>query len=325
MIRYFYFAAFLLFFSCSEENKSEQINADQSKTPNGTNFSSQNKIDYGPSNVELITQKDSISYVLGLKISEQFYGQTEFKSLDRELISQGFSDEIGSYDINKCFSDVQAYMASESTRDNKSFADSCARGVGRLSKDEFIKNMNKLESLDLFDDKTLCLGFSDGISLKNVFSNEPETEMRIFEELNQSLEIKNREIVLRVKEEGIEFLKKNKTKKGIKETKSGLQYKILRKGKGPNPTENSRVKVHYRGTVLSGEEFDSSYKRGEPSEFGLNQVIPGWTEGIQLMRPGAKFIFYIPQELAYGANPNPRSGIKPYSLLIFEVELLEIL
>ena len=325
MIRYFYFAAFLLFFSCSEENKSEQINADQSKTPNGANFSSQNKIEYGPSNVELITQKDSISYVLGLKISEQFYGQTEFKSLDRELISQGFSDEIGSYDINKCFSDVQAYMASESTRDNKSFADTCARGVGRLSKDEFIKNMNELESLDLFEDKTLCLGFSDGISLKNVFNNEPETEMRIFDELNQSLEIKNREIVLRVKEEGIEFLKKNKTKKGIKETKSGLQYKILRKGKGTNPTENSRVKVHYRGTVLSGEEFDSSYKRGEPSEFGLNQVIPGWTEGIQLMRPGAKFIFYIPQELAYGANPNPRSGIKPYSLLIFEVELLEIL
>ena len=185
--------------------------------------------------------------------------------------------------------------------------------------------MNKLESLNLFDDKTLCLGFSDGISLKNVFSNEPETEMRIFEELNQSLELKNREIVFRVKEEGIEFLKQNKTKKGIKETKSGLQYTILRKGNGPNPTENSRVKVHYRGTVLSGEEFDSSYKRGEPSEFGLNQVIPGWTEGIQLMRPGAKFIFYIPQELAYGANPNPRSGIKPYSLLIFEVELLEIL
>ena len=325
MIRFFYFSAFLLFFSCSEENKSEQIQADQSKTTNETNFNSQKKIDYGQSNVKLNTQKDSISYVLGLKISEQFYGQIEFKSLDRGLISQGFSDEIGSYDLNKCFSDVQAYMASESTRDNKSFADSCARSVGRLSKDEFIKNMNKLESLDLFDEKKLCLGFSDGISLKNVFRNEPQTEARIFEELNQSLELKNREIVLRVKEEGIQFLKKNKTKTGIKETKSGIQYKILRKGKGPNPTSTSRVKVDYRGTMLSGEEFDSSYKRGEPSEFGLNQVIPGWTEGIQLMRPGSKFIFYIPQELAYGANPNPRSGIKPYSLLIFEVELLEIL
>ena len=83
--------------------------------------------------------------------------------------------------------------------------------------------------------------------------------------------------------------------------------------------------MHYKGTLLSGETFDSSYDRGTPSEFGLNQVIPGWTEGIQLMNPGSKFIFYIPHELAYGPNPDPRSGIKPYSLLIFEVELLEIL
>ena len=77
--------------------------------------------------------------------------------------------------------------------------------------------------------------------------------------------------------------------------------------------------------MLSGETFDSSYDRGQASEFFLNQVIPGWTEGIQLMKAGSKFKFYIPHELAYGANPDPRSGIKPYSLLIFEVELLEIL
>ena len=123
----------------------------------------------------------------------------------------------------------------------------------------------------------------------------------------------------------MDFLKENRSKKGVSETNSGIQYKVLRNGKGMHPTATSRVKVQYKGSTLSGEEFDSSYKRGEPSEFGLNQVIPGWTEGIQLMRPGSKFIFYIPHELAYGANPDPRSGIKPYSLLIFEVELLEIL
>ena len=99
----------------------------------------------------------------------------------------------------------------------------------------------------------------------------------------------------------------------------------MKKGKGNNPSASSRVKVHYKGTLLSGETFDSSYDRGTPSEFALNQVIPGWTEGIQLMKPGSKFIFYIPHELAYGPNPDPRSGIKPYSLLIFEVELLEII
>jgi FKBP-type peptidyl-prolyl cis-trans isomerase FklB len=85
------------------------------------------------------------------------------------------------------------------------------------------------------------------------------------------------------------------------------------------------VKVHYKGTLISGETFDSSYERGVPAEFGLSQVIPGWTEGLQLMSVGSKFEFFIPQELAYGANPQPGGIIKPYSLLIFEVELLEIL
>ena len=313
MIRYFYFAAFLLFLSCSEENKSEQIKTEQSKMPNGTNFNSQNKIDYGPSTVELITKKDSISYLLGLKNSEQFYGQEVFKSLDKELISQGFSDEIGSYDINKCFSDVKEYLASESMRNNKSFADSCSRSFGRFSISKFTESMAQLAALEMLNINSLCLGFSDGISLKNVFWNNTENEVRI---LNEFYEETFNEI---------KFLKRNKTQKGIKETASGLQYKVLRNGKGAHPTSTSRVRVNYKGSMLSGEEFDSSYKRGQPSEFGLNQVIPGWTEGIQLMRPGSKFIFYIPQELAYGANPDPRIGIKPYSLLIFEVELLEIL
>ena len=301
MIRYFYFAAFLLFFSCSEENKSEQMKTDQSKTPN-----------YGHSNVELITQKDSVSYVVGLKYSEQFHGQEVFKSLDKELISQGFSDEIGSYDINKCFSDVEAYLASESMRNNKSFTDSCSRSFGRFSIYNFTESLAQLAALEMLNINSICLGFSDGIRQKNVFRENIEIESRIYYEFQKEVF------------DDIKFLKRNKTKKGIIETKSGIQYKILRKGKGPNPTENSRVKVHYRGSILSGEEFDSSFKRGEASEFRLNQVIPGWTEGIQLMRPGAQFIFYIPQELAYGANP-PGNVIKPYSLLIFEVELLEIL
>jgi FKBP-type peptidyl-prolyl cis-trans isomerase FklB len=125
--------------------------------------------------------------------------------------------------------------------------------------------------------------------------------------------------------EGVDFLKKNENKKGVKQTFSGLQYKVLKKGNGKKPSASSRVKVHYKGTLISGETFDSSYERGVPAEFGLSQVIPGWTEGLQLMSVGSKFEFFIPQELAYGANPQPGGIIKPYSLLIFEVELLEIL
>jgi FKBP-type peptidyl-prolyl cis-trans isomerase FklB len=125
------------------------------------------------------------------------------------------------------------------------------------------------------------------------------------------------------KAEGVKFLQENKKNKKIKVTPSGLQYEILKEGKGDKPSETSQVKVHYHGTTIDGKVFDSSVDRGEPIVFGLNQVIKGWTEGLQLMPIGSKFKFYIPQELAYGEN-SPSPAIQPYSTLIFEVELLGI-
>ena len=125
------------------------------------------------------------------------------------------------------------------------------------------------------------------------------------------------------KKEGIAFLEANKTKEGVKTTKSGLQYSVLKEGKGKKAKTTDRVKVHYHGTTVDGTVFDSSVDRGTQSEFGVTQVIKGWTEGLQLMKVGSKYKFFIPQELAYGANPRP-GIIKPYMALIFEVELLEI-
>jgi len=122
--------------------------------------------------------------------------------------------------------------------------------------------------------------------------------------------------------EGDKFLLENSQKEGIQMTESGLQYKVLEMGDGPRPAATDKVKVHYRGTLLSGEEFDSSYARGEPIEFALNQVIPGWTEGVQLMPVGSKFMFYIPSNLAYG--PAGGGPIGPNATLIFQVELLGI-
>jgi FKBP-type peptidyl-prolyl cis-trans isomerase len=122
---------------------------------------------------------------------------------------------------------------------------------------------------------------------------------------------------------GDAFLKANAKKKGVKTAKSGLQYREDRAGKGAHPKAEDRVKVNYRGTLLDGTEFDSSYKRNQPAEFPLNGVIPGWTEGLQLMQPGAKFTFYIPANLAYGEQGRP--GIPPNATLVFEVEMLEIL
>ena len=126
------------------------------------------------------------------------------------------------------------------------------------------------------------------------------------------------------RKQGVDFLAKNKTRAGVLTTESGLQYEILKNSEGPKPTPTTKVQVHYHGTTPDGDVFDSSVDRNQPAEFGLNQVIKGWTEGLQLMSEGSKYKFYIPQELAYGANP---SGdiIKPFMPLVFEVELLAIL
>ncbi|MBQ9339524.1 MAG: FKBP-type peptidyl-prolyl cis-trans isomerase [Paludibacteraceae bacterium] len=125
-----------------------------------------------------------------------------------------------------------------------------------------------------------------------------------------------------VKSEGEAFLEANKLKDGIVVTESGLQYEVLKEGKGPKPSATDRVKVHYHGTLIDGTVFDSSVERGEPITFGLNQVIKGWTEGVQLMPVGSKYRFFIPQELGYGGREAGK--IPPYSTLIFEVELLGI-
>jgi FKBP-type peptidyl-prolyl cis-trans isomerase len=119
-----------------------------------------------------------------------------------------------------------------------------------------------------------------------------------------------------------EFLEKNKSADGVKVTKSGLQYIMTKEGTGKAPTAKDIVKCHYKGTLVDGKQFDSSYDRGQPAEFPLQGVIPGWTEGIQLMKVGGKIKLFVPPELAYG--PNGRTGIPPNSVLIFEVELLDI-
>ncbi|MEI6089760.1 MAG: FKBP-type peptidyl-prolyl cis-trans isomerase [bacterium] len=124
-------------------------------------------------------------------------------------------------------------------------------------------------------------------------------------------------------EKGAKFLAENKTKPGIKVTPSGLQYQVIKEGTGPHPLATETVKVHYEGKLIDGTVFDSSIKRGEPIEFPLNRVIPGWTEGVQLMTVGAKYLFFIPSELAYGER-GAAPQIGPNEVLVFEVELLGI-
>jgi FKBP-type peptidyl-prolyl cis-trans isomerase len=123
---------------------------------------------------------------------------------------------------------------------------------------------------------------------------------------------------------GEAFLADNAQRPEVKTTASGLQYEVLQEGDGPKPSPTSQVTVHYHGTLTDGTVFDSSVERGAPATFGVNQVIRGWTEALQLMAAGSKYRLTIPQELAYGANPHPGGAIQPYAALIFDVELLSI-
>ena len=122
---------------------------------------------------------------------------------------------------------------------------------------------------------------------------------------------------------GSKFLEENANQEGVKTTSSGLQYVVEKEGEGAQPTASDEVTVHYTGRLLDGTVFDSSVNRGEPATFPLNRVIPGWTEGVQLMKEGAKYVFFIPSELAYGAHGVP-GAIPPHSTLIFEVELIKV-
>lgn len=124
-------------------------------------------------------------------------------------------------------------------------------------------------------------------------------------------------------EESKAFLEKNAKEDGVKVTASGLQYKVLSEGKGKSPGQTDQVTVHYKGTLLNGKEFDSSYKRGQPATFPVNGVIKGWTEALQMMKPGAKWMLWIPPELAYGPN-GAGADIGPNQALVFEVELIGV-
>jgi FKBP-type peptidyl-prolyl cis-trans isomerase FklB len=192
-------------------------------------------------------------------------------------------------------------------------------GIGQQLKQMGLKDALVMEDfaqsiVDVLQDNELKVKNSEAQQIVNAFFAEQEKQMKA-----QQAEKGKKAL-----EEGRVFLQNNAGRPGVITTKSGLQYEVLVEGNGKKPKATDQVRCHYEGTLIDGTVFDSSYKRNEPAVFGLNQVIAGWTEGVQLMSEGAKYRFYIPYLLAYGES-GAGGMIPPYATLIFDVELIEVL
>jgi len=214
----------------------------------------------------------------------------------------------------------------------KSQKDKRSYSIG-LNAGRNMKQSLQSQGVDI-DLKLLQKGIADGINgakpalseeeMQSVMTDLRKEMMAKQQEMAAKQQEKMKETGEKNKKEGAAFLEENKKKEGVKTTSSGLQYKVITEGKGKSPKETDTVSVNYKGTLIDGTEFDSSYKRGQPATFGVNQVIKGWTEALQLMKEGSKWQLFIPGELAYGERGAPGGQIGPNAVLIFEVELLSI-
>lgn len=174
------------------------------------------------------------------------------------------------------------------------------------------------QGFDSLDATDLAKGLEEGLAGTNTL--EPQDANAIIQKYMSAKQEEEGKLLSKV---GADYLAENAKRPEVKVTDSGLQYEVIKEGTGKSPTATETVEVHYHGMLLDGTVFDSSVERGQTIEFGLNQVIPGWTEGVQLMKEGAKYRFYIPYDLAYGARGSGQK-IPPYSALIFDVELFKV-
>ncbi|MBR3981790.1 MAG: FKBP-type peptidyl-prolyl cis-trans isomerase [Bacteroidaceae bacterium] len=252
----------------------------------------------------------TFSYLIGRLNTE---GLAEYlarqKGVDAKYMAQ-FIEGFGKTELTEADLQAKARIAGTEIREDVS-----KRVMPNIS-----KQMN--DSVDLLNHEEFLRGFMEGImGTESAISNDSaikivEKQMKYYQESMMERKYGSN------RKAGEEFLKANLKNKDIQQTASGLQYKIITKGEGPIPTNTQRVKVHYEGRLIDGKVFDSSYKRGQPATFGVNQVIKGWTEALTMMPAGSKWELYIPQELAYGARE--QKEIPAFSCLIFTVELLEV-
>ena len=247
----------------------------------------------------LKTENDKLCYGLGFMVGQRI---NKSQGITPKIFFEGIRDNV---------TEKEPKIESYKTRAEKQ---SYVTGF-RMAQN--IKVMGAPFVTDLF-----VKGYNDRINGSKP-AIEEDAIMKLFKAKQKELTERFRTEAAENQKKGQEFLKANGKKEGVKTTGSGLQYKVIKEGEGNSPTTADKVRVHYEGKLIDGKIFDSSYKRKEPTEFPLGGVIPGWKEGLQLMKPGAEYQFFIPANLAYGTQMKP--GIPPNSVLIFTVELLKVL
>lgn len=209
--------------------------------------------------------------------------------------------------------------AEEQSAEPEPLADDTAKAAYSLGY-RFAENVQRQFPEDL-DNEAFVRGVRDQLGAEEALVDDAEAE-RVLTAMMEARQAQAASESLENLEEGLAFLEENAERDGVVTLDSGLQYEVLEEGEGDKPAATDTVTTHYEGRLIDGEVFDSSYERGEPASFPLNRVIPGWTEGLQLMSPGAKYRLYVPSELAYGDQA--AGSIPPNSTLIFDVELLDV-
>lgn len=294
----------------------------------------------------LATELDSVSYALGLDMANKI--KENFPNANGTAFIEGYEDAADTASVKIEIKNIDNILT---TFFQKKQQEAIAKAADSTATGEIeIVNTNKTANLlGEYDSVSYALGLDMALKMKPSFEEIVDPMfIQGYRDLGNEkvlLEVKDLDGILRtffiarqqkqaeekamkdfgqIKEDGLKFLEENKSKEGVVVTASGLQYKVIKEGNDIKPSETDNVTVHYHGTTPDGTVFDSSVDRGEPASFGLNQVIKGWTEGVQLMGEGAKYTFYIPQELAYGANPRAGGPIKPFMPLVFEVELIKV-
>ena len=259
----------------------------------------------------LKTDIDSLSYAIGMARTE---------GLDQYLAQQGI-------DSTQMSEFLKGFNEGATKIDQKDVAYMTGLQVGQMVSKQWVEGFNQQifggDSTQTISRANLLAGFVAGVVGKGGAMDMAKAQEYMRTQMDAIKEKAIAEKYADNKAAGEKFLAENKTKEGVVTTPSGLQYKIITEGNGAIPADSSKVKVNYKGTLIDGTEFDSSYKHNEPATFRANQVIKGWTEALTMMPVGSKWELYIPYDLAYGSRETG-GQIKPFSTLIFEVELLSI-